>query len=149
MPLNVDFIGKVYPDTDPYLVGREKIREFATAIGDQSPVFHDLQAAQALGYPDLPAPPTFAFSVTQRAMASAMFDPDLGLDYSRVVHGEQAFEYKRPLIAGDEVVVKSFILDIVTRGANEFLTTQADVVTVDGELVVTTRSTIASRGTAA
>ncbi|MFN8185334.1 MAG: MaoC family dehydratase N-terminal domain-containing protein [Candidatus Nanopelagicales bacterium] len=149
MPLNPDFVGKQYPDTDAYLIGREKVREFATAIGDFSPVFHDLAAAAALGYPDLPAPPTFAFSITQRAMAAAMFDPDLGLDYARVVHGEQSFEYRRPLLAGDEVVVKSHIADIHTRGSNEFLVTQADIVTVEGELVVSTRSVVASRGTAA
>ncbi len=149
MALNPEFIGKQYPDTDPYLIGREKVREFATAIGDQSAVFHDLAVALRLGYADLPAPPTFAFALTHKAMAAAMFDPDLGLDYSRVVHGEQAFEYRRPLQAGDEVVVKSHIADIHTRGANEFLVTQADVVSVDGELIVRTRSIIASRGTAA
>jgi acyl dehydratase len=82
-------------------------------------------------------------------MATAMFDPELGLNYALVVHGEQGFEYQRPLQAGDEVVVKSFISDITSRGRNEFLTTQADVVTLAGELVVTTRSTIVSRGTAA
>jgi acyl dehydratase len=142
-------MGKTYPDTAPYLIGREKLREFATAIGDFSPVFHDLDAAAALGYSDLPAPPTFAFSLTMKAMATAMFDPELGLNYALVVHGEQGFEYQRPLQAGDEVVVKSFISDITSRGRNEFLTTQADVVTLAGELVVTTRSTIVSRGTAA
>ncbi len=149
MALNPDFIGKRYPDTDPYLIGREKIREFAMAIADTSPVFHSLDAARALGYADLPAPPTFAFSLTMKAMATAMFDPELGLDYARVVHGEQGFEYKRPMVAGDEVIVKSFIADITTRGKNEYLTTQADVVTVAGELLVSTRSVIASRGTAA
>ncbi len=149
MPLNPDIVGKQYPDTAPYLIGREKVREFADAIGDSSPVFHDLTAAAELGYPDLPAPPTFAFVVTQRAMASAMFDPELGLDYSRVVHGEQSFDYRRPLQAGDEVIVRAHIADVHTRGRNEFLVTQADVVTTAGELVVSTRSTIASRGTAA
>jgi acyl dehydratase len=149
MPLNPDFIGKTYPDTPPYAIGREKLREFANAIGDSSPVFHDLEAARALGYSDLPAPPTFAFAVTMRAMATAMFDPELGLNYALVVHGEQGFEYRRPLQAGDDVVVKSFIADIGSRGRNEFLVTQADVVTLDGELVVSTRSVIVSRGTAA
>ena len=149
MALNPDFIGKRYPDTDPYLIGREKVREFATAIGDFSPVFHDVAAAAALGYDDLPAPPTFAFSLTMKAMAAAMFDPELGLNYALVVHGEQGFEYERPLVAGDEVVVKSYIADIDTRGRNEFLTTAADVVTLDGDLLVKTRSIIVSRGTAA
>ena len=149
MALNPEFIGKQYPDTAPYLIGREKVREFATAIGEQSPVFHDLAEAVRMGYSDLPAPPTFAFVLTHKAMAAAMFDPDLGLDYSRVVHGEQAFEYRRPLVAGDEVVVTSHIADIHSRGANEFLVTQADVVSLDGELIVRTRGIIASRGTAA
>ncbi len=149
MALNPEFVGKQYPDTAPYLIGREKVREFATAIGEQSPVFHDLAEAVRMGYSDLQAPPTFAFVLTHKAMAAAMFDPDLGLDYSRVVHGEQAFEYRRPLVAGDEVVVTSHIADIHSRGANEFLVTQADVVSLDGELIVRTRGIIASRGTAA
>ncbi len=149
MALNTDVVGKTYPDTQPYLIGREKVREFAIAIGDTSPVFHDLAAAAGLGYSDLPAPPTFAFTLTHRAMAAAMFDPGLGLDYARVVHGAQSFEYRRPLQAGDEVVVKSHIADVYTRGSNEYLVTQADVVTLAGELVVSTRSIIVSRGTAA
>lgn len=149
MALNPEFIGKEYPDTDPYLIGREKVREFATAIGDSSPVFHDVAAAAEQGYPDLPTPPTFAFALTMKAMAAAMFDPELGLNYALVVHGEQGFEYHRPLRAGDEVVVKSFIADIGSRGRNEYLVTQADVVTISGEMVVSTRSVIVSRGTAA
>jgi acyl dehydratase len=148
MPLNPGFLGKVYPETPAYLVGREKIREFATAIGDHSPVFHDLSVARGLGYADLPAPPTFAFTLTMKATAAAMFDPELSLDYARVVHGEQGFEYRRPLQAGDEVVVRSHICDIAVRGRNEYLTTAADVVTVEGELVVSTHSVIVSRGTA-
>ncbi|MEZ5186745.1 MAG: MaoC family dehydratase N-terminal domain-containing protein [Candidatus Nanopelagicales bacterium] len=149
MALNPDFIGKEYPDTEPYLIGREKVREFATAIGDFTPVFHDVETAAEGGYPDLPTPPTFAFVLTMKAMAAAMFDPELGLNYALVVHGEQSFEYQRPLHAGDEVVVKSHIADITSRGRNEYLVTQADVVTVSGELVVSTRSVIVSRGTAA
>lgn len=149
MPLNQDAVGKSYPDSDPYLIGREKIREFATAIGDHSPVFHDLAVARDLGYRDLPAPPTFAFVITMKSMATAMFDPELGLDYARVVHGEQSFEYHRPMLAGDEVIVKSRIAQIAARGSNEYLTTAADVVTVEGELLVSTRSVIVSRGTAA
>jgi acyl dehydratase len=148
MALNPEYVGKRYPDTPPYLIGREKVREFATAIGEHAPVFHDVAAARGLGYADLPAPPTFAFTLTMKAMAAAIFDPELGLDYARVVHGEQSFEYRRPLVAGDEVVVASHIADITAKGRNEYLTTAADVVAVDGELVVTTRSVIVSRGTA-
>lgn len=148
MALNLEFVGKVYPETPPYLIGREKVREFATAIGDFSASFHDLSAARAAGYRDLPAPPTFAFVITMKALGFAMFDPELGLDYARVVHGEQGFEYLQPMVAGDEVVVRSHISDIGVRGSNEYLITQADIVRSDGEVLVRTASTIISRGTA-
>mgnify|MGYP003559330137 CR=1 FL=1 len=94
MALNQDFIGKVYPASPPYQVGREKLREFAIAIGDMNAAYHDVEHAQSLGHRDVIAPPTFPFTITMRAMAAVMFDPELGLDYSRVVHGEQA----RPLL---------------------------------------------------
>ena len=147
MALNPEFVGKQYPDTAPYLIGREKVREFATAIGEQSPVFHDLAEAVRMGYSDLPAPPAFAFVLTHKAMAAAMFDPDLGLDYSRVVHGEQSFEFARPLVAGDEVVIESVVEALDSTGRNEFLTVRADIRTTGGEQVVSTRSVLVSRGT--
>jgi acyl dehydratase len=149
MTLNAAYVGKVYPTTPAYLVGREKIREFAAAIGDDNPAFHDLDAARALGLPDLMAPPTFPFVITMRAMTAAMFDPEIGLDYGRVVHGEQSFEYARPLVAGDEVVVEASIESIDSTGRNERMTVLAVVRTVEGEQVVTTRSVLVSRGTGA
>lgn len=149
MPLNPDFVGKAYPPSPPYQVGREKIRQFATAIGDHNPAYHDPEAAVALGYADVVAPPTFPFVVTQRAMAQAMFDPALGLDYARVVHGEQRFAYTRPIVAGDELVVTASIEAIRAVAGNDLLTTRADVTTSAGEPVVTCWSVIVSRGTAA
>jgi acyl dehydratase len=142
-------VGKVYPPSPPYLVGREKVREFATAIGDANPAYHDPEAARSLGYADVIAPPTFPFVVTQRAMAAAMFDPGLGLDYARVVHGEQRFEYTRPIVAGDALVVTATIEGIRAVAGNDLLTTRADVTTADGEPVVRAWSVIVSRGTAA
>lgn len=157
MPLNPAFVGKRYPTTEPYLVGREKVREFATAIGEGNPLHHDLQVARDAGHPDLVAPLTFPFVITMRAMATAMFDPDLQLDYARVVHGEQAFDYVRPLCAGDLVVVDAAIEAIDSAGRNEFLTLRAEVREASdetgggdpGALIVVSRSTIVSRGTGA
>src|ERR1700712_527535 len=105
MPLDQSFVGRVYPPTEPYEVGREKIREFADAVGDHSPVYRDRDAARALGYSDVIAPPTFPIVVTMRASALVIGHPDLGLDYSRVVHGEQKFTYVRPIQAGDVLPV--------------------------------------------
>jgi acyl dehydratase len=148
MALNQDYLGKVYPASEPYEVGREKVREFATAIGDQNPAYHDVAAAQALGHRDVIAPPTFAFVVSMRASAVAMFDPGLGLDYSRVVHGEQRFAYVRPVTAGDNLVVVTTIENMRVAAGNDILTTRADVSTVDGEPVVTTWAVTVARGTA-
>ena len=147
MALNPDFIGRTYPPGPAYLVGREKIREFATAIGDFNPAFHDVAAAQALGYADVIAPPTFPFVIAMRAMAAATFDPDLGLDYTRVVHGEQRFAYARPIVAGDELIASTVIEAIRSVAGNDLLTTRTDIATVDGAHVVASTSVIVSRGT--
>lgn len=148
MPLNPDFIGRTYPPSAPYQVGREKIREFATAIGDSNPAYHDIESAWALGHPDLVAPPTFPIIMTMKAMSVAMFDPELGLDYSRVVHGEQKFVYSRPVFAGDNLIVTASIDNIRSVAGNDLITTRADVVTEGGQHVVTAYSVIVSRATA-
>lgn len=99
MALDQSFVGRTYPPTDPYEVGREKIREFAEAVGDANPAYTDPEAAKALGHPDVIAPPTFVFSITFKAAGQVVQDPQLGLDYSRVVHGDQKFVYVRPVRA--------------------------------------------------
>jgi len=146
--LNQDFLGKVYPAGPAYEVGREKIREFAIAIGDMNPAYHDVHHARSLGHRDVIAPPTFPFVVSMRASAVAMFDPGLGLDYSRVVHGEQRFAYRRPVTAGDSLVVVTTIENIRVAAGNDILTTRSDISTDDGELVVTTWAVTVARGTA-
>lgn len=148
MAINRDFIGRVYNFDTPYVVGREKVREFAIAIGDHNPLYHDLNAAREAGHRDLIAPPTFPFVITYRAMIGAMGDPSLNLNYAMVVHGTQQFSYTRPLYAGDEVVVESKVADIATAGRNELLTMEQQVKTIDGELIVTTTNVTVSRGTA-
>jgi acyl dehydratase len=149
MPLNQSFVGRQYPPTDPYEVGREKIREFAEAIGDANPVYRDREAARAQGHPDVIAPPTFAVLMTSRAGARVIADPELGLDYSKVVHGEQSFTYVRPIRAGDVLQVVSSVESIRSVAGNDIITTRAEVATVEGEPVVTAMSTLVARGTAA
>ena len=148
MAINREFVGKTYPDTPEFDVGRETIRDFANAIGDTNPAYHNVDAARELGHPDLIAPPTFPFVLTMKAMARAMFDPDLGMDYARVVHGEQHFDYERPIHAGDRLVVSASIAEIRSSGRNEYLTTRSELMTGSGELVCTTHEVIVSRGTA-
>src|SRR5579875_3685352 len=105
MPVSEQFAGRVYPPTAPYEVGREKIREFADAVNDPNPLYRDREAARAAGYDDVIAPPTFPIVLTLRAGHQVIMDPDLGIDYSRVVHGEQRFVHARPVVAGDALQV--------------------------------------------
>jgi acyl dehydratase len=146
MPLDPSFVGRVYPPTAPYEVGREKIREFADAINDRNPVYRDRAAAQALGHADVIAPPTFAIVVTLPAGHQVIDDPDLGIDYSRVVHGEQRFVHARPVRAGDVLQVAVTIDAIRAAAGNDLVTTRADVSTVDGEPVLTAFGTLVARG---
>jgi acyl dehydratase len=148
VPLAASFVDRVYPATSPYEVSREKIREFADALGDPDPAYRDPAAAQALGYPDVIAPPTFAIVVTMPASRRLIADPDLGLDYSRVVHGEQRFVHERPLRAGDRVAVVLSVESIRSAAGNDMISTRAEVSTEDGELVCTAHSVLVSRGTA-
>jgi acyl dehydratase len=146
MALNRDYIGRSFPPSEPYEVSRVKIAEFANAIGDPSPLCRDRETAQAAGYPDVIAPPTFAIVITMASSSHAIMDEDLGLDYSMVVHGEQRFEHARPLHAGDVVVAQSTITDIRNAGRNAMLTTRTDIKTTGGEHVCTALSSLVERG---
>jgi acyl dehydratase len=146
MPLDPSFVGRTYPPTAPYQVGREKIREFAAAIGASDAAYHDPEAARALGYADVVAPPTFPVVITMATSREIVDDPELGVDYSRVVHGDQRFAYARPVVAGDSLVCVNSVDDIVSRGGHDFLTTRTDVSTEAGEPVVTVWSKLVVRG---
>ena len=148
MAVDQSFVGRVYPPTPAYRVGREKIREFADAVGDDNPLYRDPDAARAVGRPDVVAPPTFAIVLTMDAGRQEIFDPDLGLDYSRVVHGEQRFELHRPIVAGDELQVVVSVENIRQAAGNDMITTRADVQSLEGEPVATAWSTLVARGTA-
>ncbi|MER7840249.1 MaoC family dehydratase N-terminal domain-containing protein [Streptomyces sp. NPDC096040] len=145
MALDQSFVGRTYPPTEPYEVGREKIREFAEAVGDTNPVYSDPEAAKALGYSDVIAPPTFVFSITFRAAGQVVEDPQLGLDYSRVVHGDQKFAYRRPVRAGDRLTVVSTIEAIKSLAGNDVIDISGDVRDEAGELVVSALTKLVAR----
>ena len=147
MPLNQALVGKGYPPVR-YEVGREKLREFAAAVGETDPLYHDEEAARAAGHPDIPAVPTFPIVLSLRAGQLVYGDPALGLDYSRVVHGEQEFVYRRPIRAGDRLLATGKVAAIDVRGRHELLTLETEVTTEAGEPVCTIRNTLLSRGTA-
>jgi len=144
--VNPEYAGRVFPATEPYEVSRVKIADFADAIGDANPLYRDRDAAQAAGYPDVIAPPTFPIVVTMAASRAAVADPGLGLNYAMVVHGEQRFTYSRPLYAGDVVTAQSTISGIRNVGSLSMVTTETVIQTVDGEHVCTGYGTLVERG---
>jgi acyl dehydratase len=150
MPLNREFIGREYPTSDTYEVSRELIRRFAEAIGDSNPAYTDVEAAKALGHRDVVAPPTFLTALQFRfALEGPVVDPDLGLNYALVVHGEQRFVHHRPVYAGDVLSATSSVTDIRDAGTNELMTTRISVTDAAGQPVADMYSTLVSRGTAA
>ena len=146
MAINTDYVGRTFEPSEPYEVSRVKIKEFADAIGEPSVLCRDRSAAQAAGYPDVIAPPTFAIVVSAADSARVSHDPGLGVNYAMIVHGEESFEHTRPLHAGDVVVSQTTVESIRPVGAMTLLTTVTQIRTVDGEHVCTARSTLAERG---
>jgi acyl dehydratase len=144
--INREYIGRVFPASEPYEVSRVKIAEFADAIGDSNPVYRDAAAARAAGHAEVIAPPTFAIVISMAGSGAALADPGLGLNYAMVVHGEERFEYTRPIMAGDVVTAQVMLTDIRDVGRNVMLTTSTKITTVAGEHVCTAVSTIVERG---
>jgi acyl dehydratase len=149
MPLDPSVAGRTYPPTAPYAVGREELRTFAAAVGETGAVFHDPEAARALGYRDVVAAPTYAVRLSLAEAEKVVRDPEVGLDWARVVHGEQGFSYARPLVAGDEVVVTTTLAAVRSAGGHDLLTIRGDVATTEGEHVVTSTTLLIVRGESA
>jgi len=146
MAVNHAFMGREYPPTSVYEVGREKIREFAEAVGAAHPAHVDRAAAIALGHPDVIAPPTFAVVVAQRAEQQLVADPAAGIDFSRVVHADERFTHHRPIHAGMRLVTVLHVDSIVERAGLAMITTRAEIAADDGVPVATVVSTLAVRG---
>ncbi len=146
MAINTDYTGRTFDPSAPYEVSRVKIAEFANAVGEPSPLCRDRAAAQAAGYPDVIAPPTFAIVAGAANSARVTHDPGLGVNYAMIVHGEQSFSYSRPIHAGDVLVSQTTIESIRPVGSMTALTTVTQIRTTDGEHVCTARSTLVERG---
>jgi acyl dehydratase len=115
MPVDTAAIGKTYAPVT-YAVGREKIREYAAAVGETNPLHHDLEAARAAGHADLVAPPMFVVVFAGRSVVPAVFDPEVGINFAMMVHGGQEFEWGPPVVAGDEITTTVSVKDISERG---------------------------------
>jgi acyl dehydratase len=144
--VNPELQGRVFAPTAPYLVGREKIREFSRAVFSTSPVNFDVDAAKAAGYSDLVAPPTFPVVIQESTLAQLLAEPDAGIDFTRVVHGDQRFGFSRPIVAGDELTATLAVANIKSLGGHSMITAESTITDSTGAHVVTAISTLVVRG---
>ena len=144
--MNPELVGRSFPPTPPYLVGREKVREFAVAVLATDPISFDVEAARAACHADLVAPPTFPVVVQQLTLDQLLADPEAGIDFSRVVHGDQRFTFSRPVIAGDELTATLTVTAVKSLGAHSMVTAESVIVDGAGDNVVTSISTLVVRG---
>lgn len=144
--MNPELQGREFAPAAPYLVGREKVREFARAVFATNPINLDADAARAAGYDDVVAPPTFAVVVQEHTLAQLLAEPDAGIDFSRVVHGDQRFTSSRPIVAGDELTAKLTVSSVKTLGAHSMVTAESVITDAAGAHVVTAISTLVVRG---
>ena len=118
-----------------YAVGREKVREYADAVGETDPRYLDPEAARAAGFADVVAPPMFAAVYCAPAIGPAMLDPDVGMDLERMVHGAQEFSWHEPVVAGDEITTEAGLEEAADRGGLRFFVFRTTSTNQRGELV--------------
>ena len=134
MPVSTEAVGKRYPPV-VYAVGREKVKEYAFAVGETDPLHLDVEAARAAGHRDVVAPPMFAVVYSAPAVAPAIFDPEVGLEFARMVHGGQEFRWGPLVVAGDEITTEASVKDISERAGNAFYVFETRSTNQDGETV--------------
>ncbi len=135
MPVNSEAIGKTYPPFE-YEVGKEKIGEYARAVGEERPIYFDRAAATEAGFRDVAAPPMFAVVYSTGSVAPGIFDPDVGIDFSMMVHGSQEFEWSEPVCAGDVITTVTSVKDISEKGGMGFYVFESVSTNQDGDQVV-------------
>jgi acyl dehydratase len=136
VPTDTKAIGKVFPAVT-YAVGREKVREYASAVGETNPLHLDVEAARAAGYADVVAPPMFAVVYAGRAVIPALFDPEVGINFAMMVHGAQEFEWGPVVVAGDEITTTASLKDISERAEMTFFVFESVSENQRGETVCT------------
>lgn len=145
MPVNPEAVGRTYGPFEAYEVTRIKIREFADAVDARSGAHFYPDVARAEGYADVVAPTTFAVLIAQRAEFHVVVDPEVGVDFSKVVHADERFTHHRPLVAGDVVQAAVTIESITQRAGISMVTTRSELTDADGAPVSTVMSTLAVR----
>ncbi|MGO1481633.1 MAG: FAS1-like dehydratase domain-containing protein [Brachybacterium sp.] len=140
------FAGRSYPAGPVHTISAAKIIEFARATGATSPLHTDPEAARSAGHSDVVAPPTFLVSLAQATEAQYIEDPAAGIDFRRVVHGEETFTLHRPVIAGDRLIPTLTVESVRAAGGHAMVSTRVDLTEESGADVASVRSMLVVRG---
>jgi acyl dehydratase len=135
VPVDASAKGKTYPPYE-YEVGKEKVGEYAEAVGEDDAIYFDRKAARAAGFRDLPAPPMFAVVYSRGAMSRALFDPEVGIDFAMLVHGGQEFVWGEPVCSGDTISTTVEVKDIYEKRGMGFYVFESVSQNQDGQDVV-------------
>jgi acyl dehydratase len=145
MPVSEAAVGKQWPPVT-YQAGREKIREYANAIGAENPVHHDREAALAAGFRDVVAPPMFCVVYAAPAVAPAILDPEVGINFATMVHGGQEFQWGEPVCSGDEITTTARCAEIYQKDDMGFYVFESESTNQEGAETVRATWTNIVRG---
>ena len=146
MSVNPELVGREFSPVGPYLVGREKVREFARAVLATNPIYLVVAAARTAGHADVVAPPTFPVVIQELTLAQLLAEPDANIDFTRVVHGDQRFSFSRDIVAGDELTATLSVTSVKSLGGHSMVTSESVMTDARGDHVVTATSTLVVRG---
>ncbi|MGI8728338.1 MAG: MaoC family dehydratase N-terminal domain-containing protein [Solirubrobacterales bacterium] len=135
MDLKTDAIGKTYDPVD-YEVGLEKIREYANAVGEANPIYRDRDVARASGFRDVVAPPMFCVVYSSPAVGPAVMDPEVEINFAKMVHGGQEFVWGEPVCAGDVITTTAKVSEITEKDGKGFYVFESVSTNQDGAEVV-------------
>ena len=145
MTIDTKFIGREYKPII-YVVGQEKIKEYAIAVGDLNPLYTDPDFAKKSKYSTIIAPPMFVVVFARDAMFSLFLDPEIKIDMPRLVHGEQEFNFHKIVKANDSIKTSSKIKNIYGKNNNDFIELETKSYNQNNELVVEGLWTFIVRG---
>ncbi|MET0756703.1 MAG: (3R)-hydroxyacyl-ACP dehydratase subunit HadA [Mycobacterium sp.] len=145
MSLSSNIVGMHYRYPDHYEVGREKIREYATAVKNDDAAFFDDKAAADLGYHGLLTPLTFISVFGYQAQSAFFEDANIGITDAKIVQVDQELKFLRPIMAGDRLYCDVYVHSIRQAFGADIIVTKNVVTNQDGDVVQETYTTLAGR----
>ena len=145
MAVNTEAVGKQWPPAS-FEIEAPRITQYANAVGEKNPIYHDAKAAKAAGFRDLVAPPMFCVVYSAPALGPAILDPEVGINIPAMVHGGQEFEWGEPVCAGDVIITTATCKEIYEQDGKAFYVFESNSVNQEDQGTVRATWTDIVRG---